>query len=70
MIPEKQSRTTSRLLRCADAAEYLSTSRKTIRALIAKGELPFVQLGEGANSPFLVDVRDLDRLLDARKTRV
>jgi excisionase family DNA binding protein len=67
-VSTKQSN--PRLLRCADAAAYLSTSKKTIRALIAKGELRYVQLGDGANSPFLLDVRDLDRLLEARKTRL
>jgi hypothetical protein len=61
---------TARLLRCAQAARYLGASAKRIRALILSGELPYIQLSEHANSPFLIDVRDLDRLIEARKTRV
>jgi excisionase family DNA binding protein len=60
----------SRLLRCAQAAHYLGTGKKRILELIAKGELPYVQLSDHANSPFLIDMRDLDRLVEARKTRV
>jgi hypothetical protein len=60
----------SRLLRCAEAARYLDTSTKRIRKLILSGDLPYLQLSNHPNSPFLIDVRDLDRLIDARKTRV
>ena len=55
-----------RLLRCSQAAAYLGVGSKRIRQLIVDGELPFVQLQPG-NSPFLIDVRDLDRFIDARK---
>jgi excisionase family DNA binding protein len=65
-----KSEPTSRLLRCSSAAKYLGISKQRIRELVAHGDLPHVQLGEGANSPFLLDVRDLDRLLEARKTRM
>lgn len=60
----------SRLLRCAQAAKYLSAGKKRILELIAQGELPYVQLSDHPNSPFLIDMRDLDRLVEARKTRV
>ena len=56
----------ARLLRCTDAAEYLGIGKKAIRALITSGELPYVQLKPG-NSPYLIDVRDLDRFIEARK---
>ena len=59
----------SRLLRCAQAAKYLGAGKKRILALIARGELPFVQLSDRPNSPFLIDVRDLDRLIETRKTQ-
>ena len=35
-----------RLMRTVDAAKYLGTSDKTIRALILAGDLPYVQLSE------------------------
>jgi excisionase family DNA binding protein len=57
-----------RLLRCSDAAHYLGVGKKRIRELIARKELPCVQLQPG-NSPFLLDVRDLDRFVEARKQR-
>ena len=55
-----------RLLRVKQAATYLGISCKAVRQLINSGQLPFIQLRPG-NSPFLVDVRDLDRLIDSRK---
>jgi excisionase family DNA binding protein len=55
-----------RLLRCAQAASYLGVGTKRIRQLILDGELPYVQLQPG-NSPFLLDVRDLDRFIESRK---
>jgi excisionase family DNA binding protein len=55
-----------RLLRCAQAATYLGVGTKRIRQLILDGELPYVQLQPG-NSPFLIDVRDLDRFIESRK---
>lgn len=64
------SQLTARLLRCAQAARYLDVSTKRIRKLILDGELPYIQFSDHANSPFLIDVRDLDRLIEARKTRV
>jgi excisionase family DNA binding protein len=62
-VPEKVS---PRLLRTAEAARYLGVGRKAIRALIQAGKLPYVQL-QGHNSPFLLDVRDLDKFIESRK---
>jgi excisionase family DNA binding protein len=55
-----------RLLRTRDAARYLGLGEKAVRQLILEGELDFVQLRPG-NSPFLLDVRDLDRFIESRK---
>lgn len=58
-----------RLLRTTDAARYLGMGEKAIRHLILVGELPYVQLRPG-NSPFLLDVRDLDVFVERHKFRV
>jgi excisionase family DNA binding protein len=65
----RRARVDARLLRTREAGRYLSLGDKAIRQLILEGELPFVQLRPG-NSPFLVDVRDLDRFIESRKTRL
>jgi excisionase family DNA binding protein len=54
-----------RLLRLKDAAEYLSMGTKALRHLINSKKLPYVQLG--LNSPFLIDVRDLDKFIERHK---
>jgi len=53
-------------MRLKQAAQYLSVSDKRIRQLILSGDLPYVQLQPG-NSPFLLDVRDLDKFIEAIK---
>jgi excisionase family DNA binding protein len=58
----------ARLLDISDAARYLSTSDKMIRLLIQRGELPFLQRISG-RSPYLLDIKDLDRWIDANKQR-
>ena len=55
-----------RLLDIQDSARYLSMSDKAIRELIAEGELPYVQKIPG-RSPYLLDVRDLDRWIERSK---
>jgi excisionase family DNA binding protein len=65
-VQSQDSKQHSRLLRCKNAAKYLSIGTKALRKLIQKGELPYVQLGD-ANSPFLLDVRDLDRFIEDHK---
>ncbi len=55
-----------RLLDLADAARYLSMGDKSLRKLIQKGELPFVQTIAG-RSPYLLDIRDLDRWIEKSK---
>ncbi len=56
-----------RLLRLKDASKYLSIGTKTLRSLILSGAIKYVQLKPG-NSPFLLDVRDLDNFIESRKT--
>jgi excisionase family DNA binding protein len=58
----------ARLLRTKQAAAYLGIGEKALRLLIVQGELPYVQMRAG-NSPFLLDVRDLDRFIESRKMR-
>ena len=57
-----------RMLRCVQAARYLGIGTKAIRELILRGELSYVQLKPGGNSPFLIDVRDLDQFIEANKS--
>jgi excisionase family DNA binding protein len=54
-----------RLLRLKPAAEYLSISIWTLRAMIQRGELPVIKPSE--NAPWLVDLNDLDAWIDRRK---
>jgi excisionase family DNA binding protein len=56
-----------RLLDLAGAAHYLAMSDKAVRKLIQCGELPYIQRVAG-RSPYLVDVRDLDRWIERSKT--
>lgn len=67
-MPHPTQPTPQRLMRCAQAARYLGIGAKAIRALILRGDLPYVQMKPG-NSPFLLDVRDLDRFIEGRKSR-
>ncbi len=56
-----------RLLDVNDAARYLGTSDKGIRAMIAKGELHYIQNIPG-RSPYRLDIRDLDHWVEINKT--
>ena len=62
----RAERVSPRLLRTAEAARYIGVGQKALRALIQAGDLPYVQL-RAHNSPFLIDVRDLDEFIEARK---
>jgi excisionase family DNA binding protein len=59
----------ARLVRTGPAARYVGVGKKQLRQLILEGELPFVQFRPG-NSPFLLDIRDLDRFIEAHKNRL
>jgi len=54
-----------RLLRLKAAAQYLSLSPWKLRRLIQDGLIPVVQDCDG--SPFLLDIRDLDRYVERNK---
>jgi excisionase family DNA binding protein len=55
-----------RLLDIEDAARYLAMSDKSLRELIQKGELPYIQKLAG-RSPYLLDVKDLDKWVERSK---
>jgi excisionase family DNA binding protein len=57
-----------RVLRLKEAAMYLGVSTRCVRALVAKGELPLVQIAESNRAPWLVDREDLNFLIERRKT--
>jgi excisionase family DNA binding protein len=59
----------ARLLRLKPAAEYLSFSPAKLRAIIQRGELPFIRIAEGRNAPWLVDKHDLDLWIEQSKSR-
>jgi excisionase family DNA binding protein len=67
MLKNPRSVLTRRLLRSAEAADYLSVSVWTLRRLIQSGELPVVQRGEAGK--FLLDIRDLDGFIERNKRR-
>ena len=54
-----------RLMRLKEGAVYISLSRRKVRALVQRGEIPIVRDGE--HSPWLLDVRDLDAWIDRHK---
>lgn len=58
---------TRRALRLKQAALYLSISPRQVRALVQAGELPIIRLFDNDHSPWVLDVRDLDSLIDRRK---
>jgi excisionase family DNA binding protein len=68
MLKNARSVLNRRLLRSAEAADYLSVSVWTLRRLIQSGELPVVQRGEAGK--FLVDIRDLDGFIERNKRTV
>jgi hypothetical protein len=57
-----------RLLDIQDSSRYLSMSDKGVRELIVEGQLPYVQKIPG-RSPYLIDIRDLDRWIEKSKIR-
>jgi excisionase family DNA binding protein len=54
-----------RLLNLREAAFYLGVSVWTLRGMLHNGDLPYVRAGRR----LLVDRQDLDRWIDAHKTR-
>ena len=56
-----------RLLRIAEAVEYLHVSPWTLRGIVQRGEVPIIKLGENGHSPWLFDIRDLDDWINRTK---
>jgi excisionase family DNA binding protein len=54
-----------RLLRLREAARYLSVSPWKLRHIIQSGGMPIVRYGD--NTPWLLDIRDLDAWVDRNK---
>jgi excisionase family DNA binding protein len=54
-----------RLVKVKEAAAYLSISPYSLRKLVQSQELPIVKLQD--RGPWLLDLRDLDRFVEARK---
>jgi excisionase family DNA binding protein len=52
-------------LKTTQAANYLAVSPWQLRKLIAQGQIPVVQVHNGAR--FLLDVRDLDGYIERNK---
>jgi excisionase family DNA binding protein len=65
---QRGSEVPPRLLDIDDAARYLAMSDKAVRELITQGELPYIQKVPG-RSPYLIDIKDLDRWIEASKVR-
>ena len=55
-----------RLLKLKHAALYLSLSTWTLRGIIQAGQLPIVVYAP--NTPWLVDVKDLDAWIEKHKS--
>jgi excisionase family DNA binding protein len=54
-----------RLVKVKEAAAYLSISPWSLRKLVQSQEIPIVRLQD--RGPWLLDLRDLDRFVEARK---
>lgn len=56
-----------RVMRVRDAAAYLGISTRQVRTLVQNRELPVVRLFQNDHSPWTLDQRDLDLLIERRK---
>jgi excisionase family DNA binding protein len=63
---QRASEIPPRLVDVDDAGRYLGMSDKAVRELILEGALPFIQKIPG-RSPYLLDVKDLDRWIEKHK---
>ncbi len=65
---QKKATHPPRLLDIDESAGYLGMSDKAVRQLIVGGELGYIQKVPG-RSPYLIDIKDLDRWIEGNKTR-
>ena len=63
----KEQPSPRRLLRLAEAADYLHISPWSLRGIIQRGELPIVKPGESGRGPWLLDRVELDRWIERTK---
>lgn len=56
----------TKLLTITDAAQCLGCSEANVYALLNSGELPFVRVGKSKG--YRIDVVDLERFIQSRKT--
>jgi hypothetical protein len=63
---QRASEIPPRLLDINDAGRYLGMSDKAVRELIVADELPYIQKIP-SRSPYLLDVRDLDKWIEQNK---
>ena len=66
----KRDNSARRLLRLKPAADYLSVSAATLRAIVQRGELPIIKLAENGHSPWLIDRMELDAWIERSKIRL
>jgi excisionase family DNA binding protein len=61
-----------RLLRLAEAAQYLHVSTGTLRAIVQRGELPVIRTGSNGDGhvPWLIDRADLDGWIEKSKVTI
>jgi excisionase family DNA binding protein len=60
---KKRPKPERRLLRTSEAAVYLGVSEFSVRKLALNHELPYIKM-PGEHTPYLFDVRDLDRWIE------
>jgi excisionase family DNA binding protein len=58
-----------RVLSTKEAAAYIGTSVWTLRRLVGRGEIPYIQFGEDT-SPWKFLVADLDSFLARHRTQL
>ncbi len=65
--PVQVERVGQRLLDIPQVAVYLGCSKWAARDLLWSGRLPVVKWGRGRNAKQFVDLRDLDKFIEANK---
>jgi excisionase family DNA binding protein len=68
VVHRGENKMAKRLLRLKPAAEYLSVSPATLRAIVQRGELSVIKLAETGHAPWLLDVQDLDKWIEMNKS--
>ncbi len=69
-MKKSDNNVTRRLLRLKPAADYLSVSPGTLRAIVQRGELSIIKLAKTDHTPWLLDRMELDAWIERTKTRL